>query len=183
MATEGHVISAMIGENVGSFQYPNASVEFSQFFKIFQRADRSGNHILNLDMRAGYTGDDTPIFEKYYAGGFSSIRGTFRGVTPRDPAHRHGRRRRLPIAGHGAVPVPDYGRRHAQGRGLRRCGHGRADDHELEPTSPRSARPWPADLDPPMRPKQPIALDFAFPINPQPGDQQQIFSFFVGFNH
>ena len=28
----------------------------------------------------------------------------------------------------------------------------------------------------------PIALDFAFPINPQPGDVQQIFSFFVGLN-
>jgi len=29
----------------------------------------------------------------------------------------------------------------------------------------------------------PIALDFAFPVNAQPGDQKQVFSFFVGFNH
>jgi outer membrane protein insertion porin family len=29
----------------------------------------------------------------------------------------------------------------------------------------------------------PIALDFAFPVCQQNGDQTQIFSFFVGFNH
>ena len=91
MATEGHLIYGLIGENLGSFQFPNASVEFSQFFKIFQRADRSGNHVLNLDLRAGFTGDDTPIFERFYAGGFSSIRGfAFRGVTPRDPIYGMG---------------------------------------------------------------------------------------------
>jgi outer membrane protein insertion porin family len=35
----------------------------------------------------------------------------------------------------------------------------------------------------PMMGPAPIALDFAFPINQEPGDQKQIFSFFVGFNH
>jgi outer membrane protein insertion porin family len=29
----------------------------------------------------------------------------------------------------------------------------------------------------------PIALDFAFPVLTAPGDQRQVFSFFVGFNH
>jgi outer membrane protein insertion porin family len=28
----------------------------------------------------------------------------------------------------------------------------------------------------------PIALDFAFPVSWQPGDQSELFSFFVGFN-
>ena len=27
----------------------------------------------------------------------------------------------------------------------------------------------------------PIALDFAFPVSWQPGDQSELFSFFVGF--
>ena len=27
----------------------------------------------------------------------------------------------------------------------------------------------------------PIALDFAFPISDEPGDEQEVFSFFLGF--
>ena len=54
---------------IGSFQYPRASIEFGQFFRIFVRADCSGNHVLNLGFRAGCTGDDTPIFERHYACG------------------------------------------------------------------------------------------------------------------
>ena len=98
---------------------PRASVEFSQFYRIFQRADRSGNHVLNLQLRAAYSGDDTPIFERFYAGGFSTHP---RLRLPRRDAPRsglrHGRRRRFPDAGHRAVPLPDHGRRHAQGRDL-----------------------------------------------------------------
>ena len=47
--------------------------------------------MLSFTLKAGYTGDDTPIFERYYAGGFSTIRGfAFRGVTPRDPVYGMG---------------------------------------------------------------------------------------------
>ena len=78
-------------ETVGTYQYPRASMELSQYFRIFQRADRSGKHVLSLTLKAGYSGDDTPIFERYYAGGFSTIRGfAFRGVTPRDPVYGMG---------------------------------------------------------------------------------------------
>jgi outer membrane protein insertion porin family len=35
----------------------------------------------------------------------------------------------------------------------------------------------------PMMGPAPIALDFAFPVLTAPGDQRQVFSFFVGFNH
>ena len=35
----------------------------------------------------------------------------------------------------------------------------------------------------PMMGPAPIALDFAFPVSQQNGDQTQAFSFFVGFNH
>ena len=119
MPTEGHMINGSIGETVGSYQFPTASVEFSQFFRIFQRADRSGNQVLNLDLRAGFSGDDTPIFERFYAGGFSSIRGfAFRGVTPRDPIYGMGVGGDFQFLGTGTVPVPHHRRRHAQGRGL-----------------------------------------------------------------
>ena len=183
MATEGHLISAMIGENVGAFQYPNASVEFSQFFKIFQRADRSGNHVLNLDLRAGFTGDDTPIFEKFYAGGFSSIRGfAFRGVTPRDPIYGMGVGGDFQILGTAQYMFPITADDMLKGVVF-------VDAGTVEPTISqwdqrvRVAPGFGLRISIPMMGPAPIALDFAFPLNKQPGDQQQVFSFFVGFNH
>ena len=91
LATEGHLLSATLEETVGTFQYPRASVEWSEYFRIFERADRSGKHVLSFTAKAGYSGDNTPIFERYYAGGFSTIRGfAFRGVSPRDPVYGMG---------------------------------------------------------------------------------------------
>ncbi len=183
MATEGHLISAMLGENLGAFQYPNASVEFSQYFKIFQRADRSGNHVLNLDLRAGYTGDNTPIFERFYAGGFSSIRGfAFRGVTPRDPIYGMGVGGDFQLLGTAQYMFPITADDMLKGVVF-------VDAGTVEPTisnwnqQVRVAPGFGLRISIPMMGPAPIALDFAFPLNPQPGDQTQIFSFFVGFNH
>jgi outer membrane protein insertion porin family len=182
-ASEGHLISASIGETLGAFQYPNAAVEFSQYFKIFQRADRSGNHVLNLDVRAGYTGDNTPIFEKFYAGGFSSIRGfAFRGVTPRDPVYGMGVGGDFQLLGTAQYTFPITADDKLKGVVF-------VDAGTVEPTitnwnqQVRVAPGVGLRISIPMMGPAPIALDFAFPLNPQPGDVQQVFSFFVGINH
>ena len=60
-----------------------ATVDFSQYFTVWQRADGSGRHVVALHSNVSYAGDSTPVFERYYAGGFRSIRGfAFRGVGP-----------------------------------------------------------------------------------------------------
>jgi outer membrane protein insertion porin family len=42
--------------------------------------------VLSLSSQLGWTGDDTPIYERFFAGGYQSFRGfDFRGVTPREP--------------------------------------------------------------------------------------------------
>ena len=183
LATEGHLLSGSIAETVGSFQYPSASFEFSQFFKIFQRADRSGNQILNLDFRAGWSGDDTPIFQRFYAGGFSSIRGfAFRGVTPRDPIYGMGVGGDFQMLGTAQYLFPITADDMLKGVVF-------VDAGTVEPTITdwnqrvRVAPGFGLRISIPMMGPAPIALDFAFPLNPQPGDQQQVFSFFVGFNH
>ena len=45
LASEGHLLSATVEETFGSFQYPRASVEWSEYFRLFERADRSGKHV------------------------------------------------------------------------------------------------------------------------------------------
>ena len=114
LASEGHLLSATLQETVGAFQYPTASVELSQYFRIFERADRSGKHVLSFSLKAGYTGDNTPIFERYSAGGFSTLRGfAFRGVTPRDPVYNMGVGGDFEMLVNRPVHVPDHRRRHA----------------------------------------------------------------------
>ena len=149
LATEGHLISATFEETVGTFQYPRASVEFSQFYRIFQRADRSGNHVLNLQLRAGYSGDNTPIFERFYAGGFSTIRGfAFRGVSPLDPVYGMGVGGDFQMLATAEYLFPITADDMLKGVVFCRYRHGRADDQQVDGSGPRGPRLRPADFHP-----------------------------------
>jgi outer membrane protein insertion porin family len=54
-----------------------------QYFLLDERPDHSGRHVLTVSSRVGVTGSDTPIFENFFAGGFSTLRGfEFRGASP-----------------------------------------------------------------------------------------------------
>ena len=183
LASEGHLLSGTFEETVGSFQYPRASVEWSQFFRIFERADRSGKNVLSFKLQAGYSGDNTPIFERYYAGGFSTIRGfAFRGVTPRDPVYGMGVGGDFQMLATAQYLFPITADDMLRGVVF-------VDAGTVEPTitewvdKVRVAPGFGLRISIPMMGPAPIALDFAFPICQQNGDQTQIFSFFVGFNH
>ena len=183
LASEGHLLSGTIEETFGSFQYPRASVEWSQFFRIFERADRSGKHVLSLKLQAGYSGDNTPIFERYYAGGFSTIRGfAFRGVTPLDPVYGMGVGGDFQMLSTVQYLFPITADDMLRGVAF-------VDAGTVEPTitqwvdKVRVAPGFGLRISIPMMGPAPIALDFAFPISEQTGDQRQVFSFFVGFNH
>ena len=149
LASEGHLLSGTIEETVGSFQYPRASVEWSQFFRIFERADRSGKHVLSFTLKAGYSGDDTPIFERYYAGGFSTIRGfAFRGVTPRDPVYGMGVGGDFQMLSTAQYLFPITADDMLRGVVFVDAGTVRTDDHRLGRQGPRGPRLRPENLDP-----------------------------------
>src|SRR5690606_5406869 len=85
LPTQGHLVEGSYEQGFGEFTYPRFELTGSQFFTVYERPDGRGKHILQLRGQAGWTGDDTPIFERFYAGGFQSFRGfEFRGVTPRE---------------------------------------------------------------------------------------------------
>ena len=151
LATEGYLIQASFEEVLGTFQYPHAEIDLRKYFTLYERPDGSGRQVLSLAARAGYTGDDTPIYERYYAGGFSTIRGfQFRGASPTEIGPTTGtdrfHRRQLPDARLGRIHVPHHGRRHAPRGGVLRYGHGRADHQQLVEQVPRGARFRFADL-------------------------------------
>ena len=155
--------------------YPHVEVDASQYLQALRAARRLGParaEPLGADGRSPAT--NTPIYERYYAGGFSTLRGfAFRGVSPRRSGHgRGGSAATSSCSASVQYLFPITRRRHAPRRVLRRRGHGRADDPRNGTRSPRGAGLRPADHDPDDGPGA-IALDFAFPVAKQPGDQRR----------
>jgi outer membrane protein assembly complex protein YaeT len=159
--------------------FPSVNVEFSQFWTLYQRADGSGRHVLAYHGQAAWVGPDAPVFERFFAGGFRSMRGfEFRGISPEvnfikvggDFMLLNSLEYQLPVRAsdklyfvafvdtgtvESSVEIRDY--RVSAGFGVR-------------------------FVVPPLGPV-PIALDFGFPIVKGPGDKEQVFSFWLGFFH
>ena len=83
LPTEGHLIQLSFEQVVGTFDYPKFVGDFRKYYVISERPDRSGRHVLGLAGRIGVSGKNTPIYDRFFAGGFSTIRGfDFRGASP-----------------------------------------------------------------------------------------------------
>ena len=182
LATEGHLFQVSYEEVIGSYTYPHVEMEFTQYFKLAERLDRTGRQVLSLSARAGYTGDNTPIYDRYFAGGYSSLRGfEFRGVSPIDPATGDA------VGGDfELLTTVQYMFPITQDDMLR--GVFFVDSGTVEPTISkwtdkyRVAPGFGLRINIPAMGPAPIALDFGFPVVKQAGDVTQVFSFFVGFN-
>jgi outer membrane protein assembly complex protein YaeT len=176
-ATSGMLVDASFEEVLGDFTFPAFNLEVNKYWTVYQRADGSGRQVLAAHSQVGWEGSHAPVFERFYAGGFRSMRGfEFRGVGPQlggfelggDFMFLNSLEYQVPIRANDQlyvvffvdsgtvesnVEIKDY--RVAAGTGLR--------------------------VTVPMLGPVPIALDFGFPIVKAPGDKTQVFSFWVGF--
>lgn len=182
LATEGHLLELSLEQVVGSFSYPRTEVDLRRYFLMHQRADGSGRHVLSLSGRFGWTGTGTPIYEHYYAGGFSTIRGfDYRSVSPRDPLWG------VPVGGEtqllGSIQYLFPITADDMLRAVVFCDTGTVQPKIDEWTDKyRIAPGFGLRIMIRAMSQAPIALDFAFPIVTQAGDHEEIFSFFIGFN-
>lgn len=178
LPSTGHFVEASIEQAFAEFNYTRYEVEARQYFTTYQRADGFGKHTLALYGDVAWTGDDTPIYERFYAGGFQSFRGfAFRGVTPQENGIEVGGQFQtlgsieymLPVTANEMVKVvgfTDFGTvdtaasfdkfRLSVGGGLR--------------------------ITVPGMGPVPIALDWAVPVLRQDEDRDQLFSFYIGIN-
>ena len=175
--SQGHMLEGTYEQGFGQFTYPRVEVSASQYFTVRERADGFGKHIVQLYGQLAWSGSDTPIFERYYAGGYSSFRGfAFRGVSPIKNGVRVGgnfmalgtAEYMLPLTANDqirAVAFTDFGTVE-QDVGF--------DDFRV------SAGVGFRLVIPAMGPA-PIAFDFAWPIVDQKTDNRRMFSFYVGF--
>jgi outer membrane protein insertion porin family len=178
MPSKGHYVEFGVEQAFAQYNYSRLNIEGRQYFTLYQRPDGGGKHILSLRGEVGWTGSDTPIFERFYAGGFQSFRGFyFRGVSPQQNGIYVGGdfmalgsvEYQVPVLANEMVKVvtfSDFGTvnnnvsldnfRLSVGAGLR--------------------------VSVPMMGPVPIALDWAVPILKEQTDKTQLFSFYIGVN-
>ncbi|HEY2883195.1 MAG TPA: BamA/TamA family outer membrane protein, partial [Pirellulales bacterium] len=178
LPTQGHLLSFKFEQVVGSFVYPHGEITGQQYFLLHQRADGSGRHVLGISGILGVTGSDTPIYDNYFAGGFSTLRGfAFRGASPTvDDVQVGGQFEALgtveymfPITADDAL------------RGVVFCDFGTVEQNvSFHSNQFRAAPGVGLRITVPAMGPAPIALDLAFPVASAPGDQIQNFSFNIG---
>jgi outer membrane protein insertion porin family len=176
LATEGHFLQAEVEQVVGSFTYPRAVFDARQYLLLSERPDHSGRHVVTLSTRLGVTGNDTPIFENFFAGGFSTLRGfEFRGASPVvDNVQVGGRLEWLNTVEY-LFPLTADDMIH----GVTFVDFGDVEEH-FELRQMRVAPGFGLRITVPAMGPAPIALDFAFPIHKADTDFTQIFSFNIG---
>ena len=174
---EGTFFEAGYTQGVGQFTYPKFDAELWRYFTLAERPDGTGQQVLSVNGTVGFAGDDLPLFERYFLGGYQTLRGyDFRGVSPLEDGVRVGGtfqaygsvQYRFPILVNDAlqgVVFTDFGTvndsvslddfRATVGAGLR-------------VSLPQAFGP------------APLAFDFAVPVAGPDFDDEQLFSFQVG---
>ncbi len=178
LPTEGHRIELAYEQNFGDFDFPRVTAEASQYFMLSQRPDGSGRHVLSVRGRFGITGSQTPVFENFFAGGFSTLRGfDFRGASPVQNGVVVGGE--LMALGSVEYMVPLTA--DDMLRGVVFCDFGTVEsDVTFDSNNLRVAPGVGLRITIPAMGPAPIALDFAYPMMMADTDDKQIFSFYVG---
>ena len=179
LATEGHLLTLKFEQVVGTYNYPRAEIDLRKYFMLHERPDGSGRHVLSTKGTVAYSGDDTPIYEHYFNGGFSTIRGfDFRGASPRANGIPVGGEFNLLASTEYMFPLTASD----SIRGVVFCDTGAAQPSIDNWTDKYRVAPgFGLRITIPAMGPAPIALDFAFPVVQEDSDEEEMFSFFIGF--
>ncbi|MCA8990357.1 MAG: BamA/TamA family outer membrane protein [Planctomycetaceae bacterium] len=177
MPTRGHFIEGSFEQAFGEYDYSRAEVTAGQFFTLYERPDGYGKHILQFRGQIGGTSSSTPIFEKFYAGGYSSFRGfAYRGVSPRQMDYVLGGNWMALATAEYMVPITASD----NVRAVVFTDMGTVEEdfgfNDFRITAGFGLRL----MIPAMGPA-PLAFDFAWPIMSQDFDTERVFSFYIGF--
>lgn len=175
--SEGNFAEFTYEQAFGEFDYPRFELSGGQYFTVYERPDGLGKHIVQLTGEFGWTGNNTPIFERFYAGGYSSFRGfAFRGVSPRDSNVRVGGQ--FMAIGSAEYMIPVTASDNIRAVVFSDFGTVEPDVtfDQFRVTAGFGFRV----LLPAMGPA-PLAFDFAWPIVKDETDNTRVFSFYIGF--
>jgi outer membrane protein assembly factor BamA len=175
--TKGSKLTLSFEQGLGDFTFPLASAEFNKYWTVWERADGSGKHVLAMHNLISVAGSQTPVFERFFAGGFQSMRGfQFRGISPQVND--------IPVGGDFMLlnsleyQVPIKANDHIYAVAFVDTG---TVESSVEVRNYRVSAGFGLRFVVPMLGPVPIALDVGFPIVKGPGDKEQDFSFWIGF--
>jgi outer membrane protein assembly factor BamA len=175
--TKGQLLDISYEQVTGTNNYPLVNVDFNKYFTVWQRADGTGRHVIALHSAVGWAGTTTPVYERFYAGGFRSIRGfEFRGVGPDINGFKVGGdfmllnslEYQVPVKANDSIMLVGF------------IDSGTVEER-VDIKDYRVAAGFGVRVVVPMLGQVPIALDFGFPIVKGPRDNEQVFSFWLGF--
>jgi outer membrane protein insertion porin family len=176
-ATKGWLVDLSYEQFFGDHVFPQANLDVSKFFTVWQRNDGTGRHVLALHSQVGWSGTNTPVYERFFAGGFRSIRGfEFRGVGPDVNTFKTGGDFMLLNSAEYQIPIKADETIYLVGFVDSGTVESRVDIKDYRVTAGFGVR-----FVVPMLGPVPIALDFGFPIVKGPQDNTQVFSFWLGF--
>ena len=177
--TQGHFIELSYEQVFGTFDYPRGEIDMRRYFVVRERPDGSGRHTLNTSLRFGFSGSQTPLFENYYAGGFSTMRGfEFRGASPVSGGVVVGGEFRMLGSVEYVFPLTADD----MFKGAFFVDYGTVEETiQINGSDFRVAPGFGFRVNVPMLGPAPLAFDFAFPVAREDTDSIQIFSFFFGF--
>jgi len=176
--TTGSILDMRVEQVLGANAFPVGTAEFTKFFssQYLQREDGSGKHVLAVRSQLAVEGGNAPVYERFYAGGFRSLRGfTFRGVGPNELGLFTGGTFSFLNTLEYQIPLDPRDRFHF----VTFVDHGTVESN-VTIKNYRVAAGFGFRVAVPALGPLPIAFDFAFPINKAPWDNTQIFSFYVG---
>lgn len=176
--TAGHLIELGVEQAFGTFDFPRADLDLRKYFLVRERPDGSGRHTLGFLFRLGFSGSHTPIFENYFAGGYSTLRGfDFRGASPMVNTVRVGGTFMFLGAAEYVFPLTADDML----KGALFCDFGTVEpDVRLRADTYRVAPGFGLRVNVPALGPAPLAFDFAFPVAKADTDDTRVFTFFLG---
>jgi outer membrane protein insertion porin family len=175
--TQGSYVEAAFEQGWGTFTYPKFTLEGKQHFTTGSRPDGSGKRTLTMRGRFGVTGRDTPIYERFFAGDYRSMRGFYyRGVGPHILGVNTGGIME-------AISSIEYQFPWTASDKLQQvvfCDFGTVEGNYSFTTFRAAIGTGLRVVIPQITGQLPLAFDIAFPVAKAEGDRVRYFSFFVG---
>ncbi len=179
MPSAGSYFEVAFEQGMGDFTYPRIELDARRYFVMRQRPDRSGRHVLGLSGRVGWSGTDTPLYENFFAGGFSTIRGfDFRGASPLDMGVRVGGEFQLLTSVEYRFPITANDM--VQGSFFVDAGTVEPRIDDFSANDFRVTPGFELRVAIPALGPVPLAVGIGVPIAHAPGDDIQNFHFFIG---